>query len=99
MVSRVITGRLARPDAADLLPSARRTDVDVRALRAEQAALRELLDEPARLHARRIIDERQLEAGSIELRGKLDDIERQLEAGAPVSPLAGIAGRPDAADV
>ena len=99
MVSRLITGRLARPDAADLLPSARRLDVDVRALRAEQAALRELLDEQARLHARRIIDERQLEAGSIELRGKLDDIEQQLAAAAAVSPLAGIAGRPDAADV
>jgi site-specific DNA recombinase len=99
MVSKLITGRLARPDAADLLPSRDRPGVDVRALRAEQAALRELLDEQARLHARRIIDERQLEAGSIEIRGKLDAIEAQLEAAAPVSPLAGIAGRPDAADV
>jgi DNA invertase Pin-like site-specific DNA recombinase len=99
LVSRLITGRLARPDAADLLPLATRPDVDVRALRAEQAALRELLDEQARLHARRIIDERQLEAGSIEIRGKLHVIETQLEAAAPVSPLAGIAGRPDAADV
>lgn len=99
MVSRVITGRLAMPDAAGLLPSAGRPDVDVRALRAEQAALRELLDEQARLHARRIIDERQLAAGSIELRGRLAGIGAQLEAAAPVSPLAGIAGRPDAADV
>jgi hypothetical protein len=98
-VSRVITARLAKPDAADLLPSRRQPDVDVARLRLEAASLRELLDQQARLHARRIIDERQLEAGSIELRGKLAEVERQLASVAGVSPLAGIAGRPDAADV
>jgi len=98
-VVRVITGRLAQPDAADLLPQDGRPDIDVAALRKEAAALRELLDEQARLHARRIIDGRQLEAGSAELRGKLDQVEQQLTDAAGTSPLAGIAGRPDAAEI
>lgn len=98
-VSRVIVARLAKPEAAILLPHDGNQDVDVRALRAEQATLRELLNEQARLHARRIIDDQQLAAGSIELREKLDAIGQQLEETAGSSPLAGIAGNPDAAAV
>lgn len=98
-VTRVITGRLARPDAVSLLPQDGRPGTDVAALRKEAAALRELLDQQARLHARRIIDDRQLEAGSIELRGRLDEVGQQLTASAGTSPLAGIAGHPDAAEI
>ena len=97
-VARVVCARLARPDAADLI-SPPRPGVDTAGLRREAAALRELLDEQARLHARRVIDARQLEAGSAELRTELDKIETQLSAVTGESPLAPIVGREDAAKV
>jgi DNA invertase Pin-like site-specific DNA recombinase len=97
-VTEVVTSRLARSDAADLLtPPA--SKVDNADLRREAAALRELLDEQARLHARGVIDSRQLAAGSAELRSRLARVEGQLADGAARDPLDGIAGRTDAARV
>lgn len=98
-VARVIVARLGRPDAVALLPSRAANAPDVAALRTEAASLRERLDEQARLHARLLIDTRQLEAGSRELRGRMEEIEGQLQVTAVTSPLAGIAGRPDAAEI
>ena len=97
-VTEVITNWLAKPEAARVL-QVPVDEPDLPALRREAASLRELLDEQARLHARRIIDTRQLEAGSGELRGKLNGIEGRLAAYARRDPLDGIAGNPDAAQV
>ncbi len=97
-VARVVCARLARPDAADLITPPG-PGIDAAGLRKEAAALRELLDEQARLHARRVIDDRQLEAGSVELRAELDKVSAQLAAATAESPLAPIAGRADAAKV
>lgn len=97
-VTEVLISRLARDDAAEVL-EAPGAPVDARALRREAASLRELLDEQARLHARGVIDSRQLEAGSGELRARIAAVEGQLAAAAGRDPLDGIAGRADAADV
>jgi hypothetical protein len=68
-------------------------------LRREAASLRELLNEQARMHARGVIDGQQLAAGSAELRARLGATEGRLNALEETSPLAGIAGRPDAAKI
>ena len=81
---------LIPPDAGD------KTAAD---LRREAAALRELLNEQARLHARGVIDGQQLAAGSAELRTRLETAEGKLSALEATSPLVGIAGRPDAARI
>lgn len=97
-VTEVVTDRLALPDAAELLtPPA--PMVDTAGLRQEAAALRELLNEQARLHARGTIDDLQLAAGTAELRTRLAPVTAQLEAVAARDPLEGIAGNPDAAKV
>ena len=97
LVTAALVARLERPDAADLIPAAE--DVDTAGLRREAESLRELLDELARQFARRLIDARQLQAGTGELRGRLDEVETALAAASATSPLAGIAGRLDAAEV
>ena len=68
-------------------------------LRREAAAMRELLNEQARLHARGVIDGLQLAAGSAELRTRLEAAEGKLSALEATSPLVGIAGRADAAKI
>jgi hypothetical protein len=97
-VAAVITARLARPDAADLLTPPV-SEPDLPDLRRQAATLRELLNEQARLHARGVIDGQQLAAGSGELRSDLKAVEGRLAAGIRRDPLDGIAGRPDAAAV
>jgi hypothetical protein len=95
-VAAVITARLARPDAADLLAPAV-SEPDLPDLRRRAVTLRELLNEQARLHARGVIDAQQLAAGSTGLRSELTAAENRLAAGIRRDPLDGIAGRPDAA--
>ena len=68
-------------------------------LRQEISALRELLNEQARLHARRVLDGQQLAAGSAELRASLRAAKSQLAEMEVTSPLAGIAGRSDAGSI
>jgi site-specific DNA recombinase len=94
-----VTDRLGRPDATDLLVPPDGGDKTAADLRREVSALRELLNEQARLHARGVIDGQQLAAGSEELRSRLGDAEGKLSALEATSPLAGIAGRPDAAQI
>jgi site-specific DNA recombinase len=98
-VEATVTDRLGRPDAADLLAPPPSGDESAADLRREVSALRELLNEQARLHARGIIDGQQLAAGSEELRSRLAAAEGKLSALQDASPLAGIAGRPDAARI
>jgi site-specific DNA recombinase len=97
LVEAALIARLERPDAADLIPAS--GGVDLAALYAEEASLRELLNEQARLHARKVIDGQQLEAGSRELRVDLTRVRAAIAAAEITSPLAGIAGRPDAAQL
>jgi site-specific DNA recombinase len=97
-VGAVIAARLARPDAADLMTPTVGT-ADTAALNRDAAVLRERLNEQAALHARGAITTAQLEAGSAILRGELRDVERDLARSAGDSPLAGVAGRRDAAEV
>ena len=102
LVRDVICARLERPDAVDLLEPEQNGDraPNLPALKTELASLRELLDEQARLHARRVITTSQLEAGSAELAGRIRELEAELNSGpVPESSLAGIAGRPDAREV
>jgi site-specific DNA recombinase len=98
-VETTVTERLARPDAADLLIPPGNGDKGAAELRREVADLRELLNEQARLHARGAIDGQQLAAGTRELRARLGPAEDKLSALENASPLAGIAGRPDAAAI
>jgi len=95
LVAETLIARLERPDAAGLIPDAGH-GIDLAGLRRDAASLRELLDEQARLHARGLIDARQLTAGSAELRGRLQQAEADLAGAAATSPVAGIAGRADA---
>lgn len=97
-VSVVITERLARPDAVDLLPPVA-PDIDVRGLERQRAALSARKAAQARLHAEGKIDDDELTAGSAVFREQLAGIERQLGATRARSPLAGIAGRADAAEI
>jgi site-specific DNA recombinase len=94
-----VTDRLALPDAADLLIPPAGGGNTAADLRREVSALRELLNEQARLHARGVIDGQQLAAGSEELRSRLGAAEGKLSAMETTSPLAGIAGQPDAAAI
>jgi hypothetical protein len=96
-VEATLIARLERPDAADLIPAV--GGADLAALYAEEASLRELLNEQARLHARKVIDGQQLEAGSRELRVDLTRVRTGIAVAERTSPLAGIAGRPDAARI
>ena len=98
-VAAAITARLEREDAAGILTRPGQPPDDAMRLRQEISALRELLNEQARLHARGLIDGQQLAAGSAELRASLQTAESQLAAMEVTSPLAGIAGRPDAASI
>ena len=95
-----VLARLSRPDAADLLPG---TDpgagTDVRALEREQTVLRARKITQARMHALGQIDDDELREGSAALRDRLDAIGRQLAAAREKSPLDGIAGSPDAAQI
>jgi site-specific DNA recombinase len=96
-VEAVLVARLQRPDAAGLIPAP--DEVDVGALHAEEASIRELLNEQARLHARRAITGEQLASGSRELLASLEAVRHAITAAEQSSPLAGIAGRTDAGEI
>lgn len=94
-VTETILARLERPDAAALIQAGPGAP-DLVSLRKQAASLRELLDEQARLHARQVIDGRQLAAGTADLRAQLGPVEAAIQAASTSSPAAGIAGKPDA---
>lgn len=99
IVSGVIAERLARPDAAVAVAPRQDGGPDTAALHRQAAALRSRLDELAALHARGQVTGAQLATGSKIIRDELAEAERQLATVATVSPLAGIAGSPDAAAI
>jgi site-specific DNA recombinase len=94
-VRKIIAARLRRPDAADLLAAAARTDIDTRALEDRAVTLRSRLDELAALFAQGAIDAQQLTGGTRELNSQLDAIRSRIGEAFGGSAMAGIAGTPD----
>jgi site-specific DNA recombinase len=98
-VGAVVTAYLARPDMADVVTRPAQPGPDPLELRREAAALRERLNEQSRLHADGVIDGQQLAEGSARIRGRLDAVQAGLGSLSWHSPVEGIAGNPDAAQV
>jgi len=99
LVSRTIIHRLARPDAADLLATPPAAKADIADLQRQVTALRARKTGLARMYAAGAIDDAQLTAGSAELGRELSKAEADLHAVSARDPLAGLAGREDAAQV
>ncbi len=93
-VSMVICRRLAREDAADLIPR-KPPSADTEVLERERAALRARKTSQARMHAQGLLDDDDLAEGLAEIRDRLAAVESQLATGSK-SPLESIAGRADA---
>ncbi|WDZ91184.1 recombinase family protein [Nocardiopsis sp. HUAS JQ3] len=98
-VERVIIERLSRDDAADLLRTDDPAEADVVALREESLLVTRRRNDAAKLFAAGTIDATQLADISEATQRRLTEIERVLSRAAEGDPLAGIAGRPDAAEV
>lgn len=98
LVTRVLIGRLSRPDAADLFARPR-PDVNVAALRTESRAIRTNLDELAADRALGLVDRTQMIKATKRGRDRLDAIGRVLAEAAVESPLAGLVGAEDVAAV
>ncbi len=98
-VERVIIERLSREDAADLLRHEALPEEKVTKLREELVALGQRKRAAARQFASDVIDEEQLAEISATVRDRTAQINRTLERALTRSPLADIAGRPDAAEV
>jgi site-specific DNA recombinase len=97
LVTDVITERLSRPDARDLLASDQ--EVDTAALHTRDQALRERLDELGRLYGDGVIDAPQLTAATAQIRAQREQITAELAAASRGSVLAGVADAPDPAAV
>jgi DNA invertase Pin-like site-specific DNA recombinase len=99
-VSAVLCGRLARADAADILPPLQPEEtVDVGKLANQANALRERIREAKDLWESGVLTAADLKTKHARLSGQLADVQAQLSAAAGHSPLADLAGRQDAADV
>jgi hypothetical protein len=96
-VTAVILARLSQPDDADLL--ARQPDIDTAALAREVNALRARIDEAGNMWEAGELTRAEHRARTGRLREKLEAAEAALTDAAPRDPLAGLAGRPDAATV
>jgi DNA invertase Pin-like site-specific DNA recombinase len=95
-VAAVITERLSRPDAADLLKPPPRSRTDTAALRTEARKLRDRKRSQMRMHAAGAIDDDDLAAGMREIRGRLAVIDAQLAASDQPDPLEEFRGQPAA---
>lgn len=89
LVAAVIVERLRQPDATELL--APRTP-DTSALHTDAQAVRERLQELARLYAEGTVDAGQLAEGTSRLRERLADLEGQIASAAEGQALAPFAG-------
>ena len=98
VVSTIITRYLAREDAGDLLPPPA-PGADPAALEAERASLRARRAVQLRLHAEGTIDDGELATTLETFRARDTAIVAELAAVGEHSPLAGIAGRRDAAEI
>lgn len=93
MVDRVMIKRLARPDAVELIVT-RTPGVDLAALWAEAARIRDNLDSMAADRAVGAITREQMLAGSAAGKERLAVIEKALEASAEQSPLEDLINSP-----
>jgi DNA invertase Pin-like site-specific DNA recombinase len=96
-VTKVVIERLSRPDAAELLIA--RPDVDVSALATEANSLRARLANLGDLVESGDMTPVEYRQRKARLSEQLAGIEAEMTAAAGTSPLAGIAGRPDAGEV
>jgi site-specific DNA recombinase len=97
LVEDVIVARLSRPDAVELLQPSH--GIDLSALHVQASTIRVRLDEQAVLHARELIDTRQLVAASKAMQDELKAIDRQIEAANANSVFLGVVGAADVAKV
>lgn len=93
LVRDVVVARLSRSDAADLFgPDATE---DLASLHTDAAAIRERLDELARLYAEGAVDARQLSQGTGRLKARLVDVESVIAGVGAGSALDGMIGIAD----
>lgn len=97
-VTSVIVHRLQRDDAADLLTPPE-PGIDTAALTRDAAAVRAKLTEALTLWREDVLTAAEYKTTRAELEQRLAGIEDRQRTAAGRSPLAGIAGRADAADV
>jgi site-specific DNA recombinase len=93
-VEEAVMAWFERDDATDALPPPPGAEVDLPALQAEEKSILELLNEQARLHARRVLTGEQLEAGSRELQVSLQRVRSAIAATEESSPLTGLVRGP-----
>jgi hypothetical protein len=96
-IEEVVVERLSRPDAAELLIA--RPDVDVSALAQEANSLRARMVNLGDLAESGDMSNAEYRQRKARLSEKLAGVEAEMTAAAGTSPLAGIAGRPDADEV
>jgi site-specific DNA recombinase len=98
VVTTIITRYLAREDAGDLLPAAA-PGIDPAALEQERTELRGRRLVQLRMHAEGSIEDDELKVTLETFRAREAAIDAELASIGEHSPLAGIAGRPDAAEI
>ncbi|MBM0128063.1 recombinase family protein [Pimelobacter simplex] len=91
VVLATIAARLARPDAASLLS----TEVDVAALQAQAAELRDRRDALAMMLADGLLGADAVKVQAKTLTDRLGNLERQIDAAMGESPLADVIGADD----
>jgi DNA invertase Pin-like site-specific DNA recombinase len=91
-ITRLVIGRLSRPDAAGLLEQDHAGELA--GLHREAAAIRELMAERDRLHRRRVITTAMLVDGMRELQTELDAVDVRIAAAGQADVLAPLIGDP-----
>jgi hypothetical protein len=92
-VTRLVIGRLSRPDAAGLLIK-RDDGPDLASLHREATAIRELMAERDRLHRQRVITTAMLVEGMKELQAELAGVEQRIAAAGQADVVAPLIGDP-----
>lgn len=98
LTRKMIIARLSAPDAVDLIPSAV-PSVDLAALRAEAASIRQNLDEMAEDRALGLITRAQMLTATTVGQQRLKTINAELSANLLTSPLTPLIGAADVAAV
>jgi site-specific DNA recombinase len=98
LTRKMIIARLSAPDAVDLIPSAV-PSVDLAALRAEAASIRQNLDEMAEDRALGLITRAQMLTATTVGQQRLNAINAELSANLLTSPLTPLVGAADVAAV
>jgi site-specific DNA recombinase len=97
-ISSVICERLSRPDAIELL-EVRQPVVDTGQLATQANALRARINEAKDLWESGVLSAADLKSRNARLSEQLAEVQAQLRSAAGHSPVADLAGRPDAAEV